>query len=570
MRRTPWQRRGGLLAVLVLALSALLPVGRAEAAGPAAGFVHPAGPVHPAECAREGAFNDLGPVLSTLTLMRGVLGTRAGRPVWYSVVAGDDARINVVDALTRELVTTTPMRGAAGAWALTVASDGRLYVGTYNSGRFYRFDPANDQLTDLGQPVPEESFVYGLSIGPDGTVYGGTYPHGHAFAYHPTSGVTDIGEVSPGHRYARATAYNPDHHQLFVGLPGPATLVRIDLATGTRTTVDAGLASLGTLDDLGLDYAGGRVFVYGGGALAVVDAVTSARRTLVDGSTGAGVATYPMDSRGVSPVSPDGAAVYLTSGSALRRYDLAADRIDPVVPAAGTPAVDGPAIGYGWIDGALYGLAGNYRGRGFTYDPGTRRLDRYTLAFAPAPVQLAQLTTGPDGAVYVSAYINGQLARYDPATGRITAQPRLGQVEGWHWRDAAMYAGIYPYGAVLARHTLFTGPTTANDGELLLGRDERIHVQAGGRLFEVDLWCRRVTQIGTGLLFRLTAGHAGDFYSLLRTADSTVPNRLARYVPPPRGPVGLTADRDALAVALRDLPVQTRPPHAAVHADEVG
>src|SRR5690606_10811448 len=66
----------------------------------------------------------------------------------------------------------------------------------------------------------------------------------------------------------------------------------------------------------------------------------------------------------------------------------------------------------------------------------------------PAEPNLGQLTAGPDGQVYVNAFLNGNTAAYDPATGTATDLPRFGQVEGWLWHDGLLYSGMYPYGAV--------------------------------------------------------------------------------------------------------------------------
>ena len=64
-----------------------------------------------------------------------------------------------------------------------VAPDGSLYVGTYPNAHLYRYDPGAGTVTDLGQPIPGESVIYGLTADQNGNVYAGTYPTAHAFGY---------------------------------------------------------------------------------------------------------------------------------------------------------------------------------------------------------------------------------------------------------------------------------------------------------------------------------------------------------------------------------------------------
>lgn len=103
----------------------------------------------------DGIFTDLGPTVTSLTIMEGTYAKDVnGNDAVYAVVAGDNARLNIVDIRTRALVKSMPLAGASGAWGITTASDGSVYVGTYNDGRLWRYEPQADRLTDLGAPIP--------------------------------------------------------------------------------------------------------------------------------------------------------------------------------------------------------------------------------------------------------------------------------------------------------------------------------------------------------------------------------------------------------------------------------
>lgn len=405
-------------------------------------------PAAPAAAAPPGTFTDLGAKVTGLTIMQGVLGKdAAGNDALYAVPAGENAALNVVDAHSHTLEKTVPLPGASGAWGITVASDGTVYVGSYSNAHLYAYHPATGKVDDLGQPVADEQYLYGLTAGDDGVVYGGTYPHAHAFRYDPASGYTDYGSLDSVQQYARSAAYDPVDKVLYVGLATPAArLFRIDVTTGAHTEVTpAGLTGNGFSD---LNYANGILFGNVDSKLVTFDAATGAQLSIVDGDAGASGPTYGLTGRGVSPAK-DGKVWFTTTGNVLASYDIATHTATKVPG----PVVSGrgAGIGYGWgSDGRLYALAGNYSGGTFAFDPAAGTLTSWTSPFAYVPAPLADVLAGPDGTVWLSAFLNGQTAAYDPSTGVTTQPVRLGQVEDWAFDGDTLYAGIYPYGKVSA------------------------------------------------------------------------------------------------------------------------
>ncbi|WP_433006191.1 Vgb family protein [Kribbella sp. CA-294648] len=392
---------------------------------------------------------DLGTPLTSLTVMEGAFGREAdGRAVVYAVPAGENAQLNIVDLNTRERLRTIPLAGAAGAWAITIATDGSVYIGTYPNAHLYRYRPETQTVTDLGAPVGGESFMFGLTAGKDGSVYAGTYPNAHAFKYDPvTNEFTDYGSMDPVQQYVRAAAYDPDRNALFLGLATPVgKLIRIDLETGARE--DLTPPDLHAKDIQELDYANGRVFANAAGRLVVFDAATGKQVTFTDRTTGTPITEYPIGARGVSPAGPGG--VYFTSNLNLTRYDLENDTVGPV--ASGVRVTRGGAMGYGWIVEAgqpmLYGLGGNYSGGTWRYHPTTGVLQQWSSPFLYVPSPLMHTIADPaTGNILLNAFLNGTTATYDPVTTRTIVTARQGQVEGWAWKAAnQLYVGVYPYG----------------------------------------------------------------------------------------------------------------------------
>ncbi|HEY3563097.1 MAG TPA: hypothetical protein VGL05_36780 [Kribbella sp.] len=393
---------------------------------------------------------DLGSPISSLTIMEGAIGhTPDGRDVVYAVPAGENARLNVVDLHSRQLLRTVPLPGAAGGWAIVVVPNGDVYLGTYANAHLYRYSPVTGEVTDLGQPIPGESQIYGLTADQDGNVYAGTYPTAHAFKYDATTGqVTDYGSLDPVQQYARSTVYDPDHNKLFVGVSTPnARLLRIDVAT--KAVEDITPPGTTAKDFIDLDYAGGKVFANASSRLVVVDAVTGEQIKYTDATTGQQVMDYPIAARGVSAPGPGG--VYFTNNTlALTHYDLDTNTVGPVSPPR--TLTRGASIGYGWVTEngvpVLYGLAGNYSGGTFRYNPADGTLAQWSSPFQYVPSPLMNELADPStGNVFVNVYLNGATSVYNPATGKSTVTTRQGQVEDWAWgSNGKMYVGIYPYG----------------------------------------------------------------------------------------------------------------------------
>ncbi|MGW6199528.1 hypothetical protein ACWF0M_25480 [Kribbella sp. NPDC055110] len=395
------------------------------------------------------AILDLGSPISSLTIMEGAIGhTPDGRDVVYAVPAGENARLNVVDLHSRQLIRTVPLPGAAGGWAIVVTPNGDVYLGTYANAHLYRYSPATGEVTDLGQPIPGESQIYGLTSDRAGNVYAGTYPTAHAFKYDATTGqVTDYGSLDPVQQYARSTVYDPDHNKLFVGVSTPnARLLRIDV--DTKAVEDITPPGTTAKDFIDLDYAAGKVFANASSRLVVVDAVTGEQVKYTDSTTGQQVMDYPIAARGVSAAGPGG--VYFTNNTlSLTHYDLDTNTVGPVSPPR--TLTRGASIGYGWVTEngvpVLYGLAGNYSGGTFRYNPADGTLAQWSSPFQYVPSPLMHELADPvTGKVFVNVYLNGSTAIYDPAAGKSTVTTRQGQVEGWAWAGSKMYVGIYPYG----------------------------------------------------------------------------------------------------------------------------
>src|SRR5436190_426663 len=129
------------------------------------------------------------PILWSL-LQWPVLPLKPKRPRFRrAVLRGEHAHLAVFDVTNTKFLKDYPLPGEAqGAWNLTTASDGTVYIGTDPMGHLYRWKPGDADVTDCGQAPPEQTWIWDLTPGEDGEVFLATYPGCRIIRYHPSDG----------------------------------------------------------------------------------------------------------------------------------------------------------------------------------------------------------------------------------------------------------------------------------------------------------------------------------------------------------------------------------------------
>jgi hypothetical protein len=393
------------------------------------------------------AFVDLGQQIYNLTLMRGAFGKDAsGRNVGYTVVIGTPAKLIATDVKTGETISVHDLAGASGAWGVTVASDGKVYAGSYGAAHLYQYDPQTDKVTDLGEPIPGTTQIFELTAGPDGKIFGGAYPSGGVFEYDPAKGFTNFGTMVEGQSYARSVAFDPEENALYVGIGTQAHLIRYNIASGSKEDIlPAAYANHTSVYDLNL--IDGKLFLKMEPDYKQIVMDKKTRTVLSDSAL--------IHSRGMSPKSPYANESYFTYGGILKTYDLTTNEIRDVT--VGSSKVDFKAnvVGWSWVQLnepdfpglTLVGYAGN-NGSFFRYNPQTGALQQVDLPLPKQPIQLHTIAEGPDGGIYSGGFLSGGTAKFDPGTGHTVQLSGLGQQEGMAVLNGKMYFGIYP-GAII-------------------------------------------------------------------------------------------------------------------------
>jgi uncharacterized protein YjdB len=392
------------------------------------------------------AIQDLGTQISNLTIMRGTFGKENGRDKGYTVVVGNPGKLAVVDVKTETVEKLIDLPGATGSWSTVVASDGTVYTGTYPNGRIYKYVPGGSTVEDLGQPVPNQTVIYGLTAGKEGKIYGGTYYNGCLFEYDPAKGFTNFGEMVPGQQYVRSVAYDPEREVLYAGVGAKAYLIKYDLKTGQKENVlPAGFDNATFVSDM--VYIKGKLF-------AKIDPGT--QTVVIDTATWTIDAQFTAPSVYMSPLSPSGDTVYYTNGPYLYEYNLNTKTYGQVLIGGNPINLGQTIVGSGFVEGSggdftgttLYGFIGNYQGSTFEFNPENKAFRISSVPLPPQPTDIFNLGTDLAGNIMSNGYISGGVAFYNPHNGTSVQYSGVGQAESIYTFAGKIYFGVYP-GAVI-------------------------------------------------------------------------------------------------------------------------
>ncbi|MFC0532429.1 hypothetical protein [Phytohabitans kaempferiae] len=382
---------------------------------------------------------------------------------WLAVsglpAAGTPAYLAEVDPFTRTVVRKFTMPDAQGAWGVSVASNGDVFVATYGKGALFRLPWGGDQIQNLGAPTQYTSFLWEGDTDDQGRLYvgttegfaPGTLPPGRLVGWDPaTNAFRDYGTFGDRYTYVRSVEYADG--QLYVGL-GPVTaFYKVDPVTGEKTELPLPPGMALDKYTYQLDDAAGFLYVMFAGG------VEASSGWVWDLKAGGWARRASLgDYRGQSVSSADRAGrVYMVRNGELTEYHPRsghfrstgfAGNVDlgGLSAAKGMERIVDPSTGHELI------VAGQPAGELMVYDVQTRTgtLDRIAglTGTATAPRSLA---VGPDGRVYGGGYFSGGFVAWDPRTGEWTTYDFRHQVEGMATHNGILYLGVYPNAEIWA------------------------------------------------------------------------------------------------------------------------
>jgi WD40 repeat protein len=424
-----------------------------------------------------GKFEKLGPQVVALTNLDSAVGTENGKPVYYAVFSGGGATptsFAVIDPITHKTLKSIPIPGVDGSWAVTVATDGNVYIGAHKNGRLYQYVPGSEQLTDLGR-LGTETHIWAVAAGPDGKVYAGTYPTGRVFEYDPaTKQTTDFGPMHPTEKYVRSLAYDFATDTLYAGVGGSRAYL-YKLKPGQPGTPEELLHRLIPEDHgnyiftYSLEAVGGKLYarLTNGDHLLVLDTATE---TVDYFNPAEGI---KMSTPGLAQLPGDSRFAYFSGDGALYRYDTASRSVQTVLK---------PGEGLNFQDGRFYKLSdpewpgytlvsSGGGGKYMLYNLETGRVSHHAADHPGAPAEIRSVAQGPDGNIYTSGYISG-FAWFDALTGQASRTMPFGQVEGMVRMGDKLYIGNYSGARIYEYDPFVPWQTNINPRKLIELKDQ--------------------------------------------------------------------------------------------------
>ncbi|MGP4027081.1 hypothetical protein [Actinomadura sp. 3N407] len=372
--------------------------------------------------------------LSSVTTPGGVVAHHGGVAYLYTVstVSAGSALFSVIDTRDGSRRYELPLPGALGTWAVTAGPDGTAFIGSYSSGKAFRWTWGATSVTDLGVPLPGQTFIWAVAADGAGRFYGGTSPGGRLFRHDPATGtVRDYGQLVEGEQYVRSLDVGPDG-TVYAGIGAHAHVVTVAPETGTKRELPlpAGLDT----DQYAYDVrVVGRYLAVrfaasaGAGELWLYDLARRRWTRHIPGVTGIGLVAH-------------GNRLHVVRGGDVTAVDVrtGATRVLAHVESASLLHLVGRVS-----DDELL-VKANTGGRLWRVNDRTGDVSAFQAELSEQPTAVQSLAAGPDGKIYGSGYLSGGLASHDPATGTVVGRKGVGQMEGMVTVGNKLYLGEYP------------------------------------------------------------------------------------------------------------------------------
>lgn len=371
-------------------------------------------------------------------------GVEDGTHVSYQVFKGNPASgypaaFAVTDVETGTQLRTCSLGDAENARNLNIASDGRVYWGTYHDSKLWRYDPATGECTDLGRFSDYKDSTFGMSPGPDGTMYVGSYPEGRLYLIDPeTDEVEFLRRIGPGIDYIHSIAYHAETDTVYVGtgVQEPQIWKIEDRGRGEQTLIAddslvPGLSDHGSTTVSRMDIIGDRIIAQVRLRMLVLD---------LDGNVIHWDSEQTRFFFGHHSIAgaQSGTAIFSTGGGGLMRYDTTTDSF------ASIDINIGGYLSNGVVDASsgtplLYGTSASGV---FVADLAAEELLSENPVEFAQPTLIQKLFTGPDNSVWASGYMIG-LAEVDKSGESHGPTMQRGQFESTAVRDGQLYLGAY-------------------------------------------------------------------------------------------------------------------------------
>jgi hypothetical protein len=400
---------------------------------------------------------NLGYPIRTVSINDGVMGIEDGKQVLYTTASTTPAVFNVIDVKNNQLIRDFELEGVAQSWRHVIAPDNTVYIGAITSsgtGELWSYSPVTKKVQKL-KVIGSEKSVWSMTTDPEGNVYIGTYDHGKLYRYNPkTQELKDYGSLLADHNYIRSMAYHDGY--IYAGMALPFEVVKVNVTTGATEVISDEVPGILGVEHKELEFA------YD---MAVVDKYLFVKAS---GNAGLILVYYNLETQkwenksiGVDPVSGRGVMSYnqipVADGKA---YVPAHGGILEVDLATLTTRNTGISFatslrGAAWIDmgdpeltsdRTIVTIQSNGKLSALDVKKGIRK-DLSGVAAKGGPIPIHNMERGTDGRLYMTAYPGGVGGVFDPRTNE-SSNFLVGQAEGIVSAGNKVYYGVYPGGNI--------------------------------------------------------------------------------------------------------------------------
>lgn len=403
------------------------------------------------------ALTDLGPAIKSVNVRNAGFGELPdGTPVAFALSNGYPVSFNLIELTTgRRLFAAEIPDATVGSWVIQ-GPDGDLWFSVRHpvAATLYRFEVATRTLHRIAERVGGETVLYSAEFDAAGVLWFGTYPHAKVMSYDPGTGeLTDHGSQTSDAAYVFSLGVVED--KIWVGTGPVPHLFVIDPADGSRTELhppDHIMENTGWF--IGIDQRGDDVLVRlsprGTYDSAVYHLSSETWSDQIVSGVGGSMPT---------PTTKAGDTYVLVRNESLVGYDTHRDRVfttgfaDTDLPARIATTVNSYGLGVVLLPGpdlpgeSVVGMTTD--GDLWFYNLATSRTRMTRTEILPTSAEAHGIGTGPDGQVYVGAYLSsGVMSRIDPETLEITGLRGPKQGDAMITHRGELVVSSYP-GAVV-------------------------------------------------------------------------------------------------------------------------
>jgi outer membrane protein assembly factor BamB len=381
----------------------------------------------------------LTPLMDAISIFNGAVGSEDGKPVMYTTTKGLPAQLNVIDIKAEKLLRVIPLEGAENTWAHEVLPNGDLYIATIGGGaKLWKYSPGADRAEIVAR-FSGETFPFSITSD-QGKVYVGTYPSGKVYQYDPANEEVDdygrmIGESSQ--EYIRSLAVIGD--DVYTGT-GHGKIIHYNKSTGEKEDISASIGELGHIYDL--DKVDDRYlfaryelssngYVYDTQEREWLDVVIPKARGLH-----------------VPEHSEAGKVYFMNTEDKLQTFDLETLEVEDtgITYKSGFRGVD-------WVEFGTPDLPGkslvtiNFSGYVTILNLENKTTVTTPVLAEGTPNVMNKIETGPDGELYITGVQTGKGAIYDPLTKEKKVY-NMGQGDSIGTFGDKLLFGVYPEGDI--------------------------------------------------------------------------------------------------------------------------